>query len=227
MFPGIPAAGSPAAPGGHGAAGIVLRAAVFIDGFNLYHAIKELGEPHLKWVNLYALSERLIRQNETLVQVVWCTAAHKNPSKQLRWREFRKAVEHFGVTTMVGHFTEEKRTCDRGHIYDQPTEKEGDVNLAIALISDAHLDKYDVAYLVTADSDQLATVKMFNLRFPNKRIISVAPPGRPHSKAIIQHSHGNKAIKRDTIAQCLLPGPTIIVDGTLIASRPPNYAPPA
>lgn len=28
------------------------RVAIFIDGFNLYHGLCELGQDHLKWVNL-------------------------------------------------------------------------------------------------------------------------------------------------------------------------------
>lgn len=47
MSSGINAVGLPAAHGGLGAA-VSLRAAVYIDGFNLYHAIDDLKEPHLK-----------------------------------------------------------------------------------------------------------------------------------------------------------------------------------
>jgi len=227
MSSSIPTAGLPAVPGGPRAAGIVLRAAVYIDGFNLYHAIDDLGAAHLKWLNLWDLSKRLIRRGERLELVVWCTAIHRKHTKaMLRWREYRKAVEHVGVTCREGHFTEEPRRCPEGHTYFQPTEKEGDVNTAISLISDAHLDKYDVAYLVSADSDQLGTVKLFRERFPGKEIISVAPPGRSHSKAVIEHSHGTRTIRREVIENCLFEGPTIIHNGVLIAKRPSEYAPP-
>lgn len=228
MSSDIDAAGSPVAPGGLSVAGSVFRAAVFIDGFNLYHAIDDLNVPHLKWVNLHALSEKFIRHRDQLEFVVWCTAVNKNNlQKMLRWREFKKAQEGVGVIPLEGHFTEEPRRCPKGHDYFHPTEKQGDVNVAIRLISDAHLDLYDVAYLVTADSDQVATVKMFRERFPDKEIISVAPPGRSHSKAIIDHSHETKVIKKEAIESSLFEGPTIIQDGTLVARRPANYDPPA
>jgi len=227
MSCGIDAVGLPAAPGGPRAAGSVLRAAVYIDGFNLYHAIADLGAPHLKWLDLKALSTRLIRRGEALSRVVWCTAVNtRNQHKMLRWREYRKALEWTGVVPMIGHFTEEPRRCDRGHDYFHSTEKEGDVNLALGVISDGHLDVYDVAYLVSADSDQVATVKMFRERLPNKQIVSVAPPGRSHSKAIIERAHAVKAIRREAIETCLFAGPTIIDGGRLIATRPAQYAPP-
>ena len=222
----IPAAGSPVAPGGPRAAGTVLRAAVYIDGFNLYHAIDDLGAPHLKWLNLGALSERIIRKGEALERVVWCSAVNtKNTQRMLRWRAYRKAQETVGVIVMQGHFTEEPRRCDRGHNYFHPTEKEGDVNLAISLISDAHLGLCDVAYMVTADSDQVATARLFRIRFPDKQIVSVAPPGRRHSKEIIASCHDTRSIRRDVIENCLFPGPTIIRNGQLVAARPAEYEP--
>ena len=144
----------------------------------------------------------------------------------LRWREFRKAQLSVGVICAEGHFIEEPRQCHHGHNYMHPTEKAGDVNLAIHIISDAHLDKFDVAYLVTADSDQVATAKMFRERFPGKQIVSVAPPGRSHSKEIIQHVHDFRVIDRATIEACQFQGATIIKDGVRVAKRPSEYAPP-
>ncbi|MEI9412013.1 NYN domain-containing protein [Mesorhizobium salmacidum] len=225
MCDDINAVGLPAAHGGLGAA-VSLRSAVYIDGFNLYHAVDNLGVPHLKWVNYDALSKRIIRRDETLVRVVWCTAVNtKNVAKMLRWREFRNAQLSVGVVCAEGHFVEEPRRCHDGHDYLHPTEKAGDVNLAIHLISDAHLDRFDVAYLVTADSDQVATAKMFRERFPDKQIISVAPPGRSHSKEILPHVHDTRSIERATIEACQFEGAVIVVNGERVAKRPPQYAP--
>lgn len=221
----INAVGLPAAHGGLGAA-VPLRAAVYIDGFNLYHAIDDLGDPTLKWVNLHSLAAAILRRGETLERVVWCTAVNKkNHAKLLRWREFRKAQLSAGVICAEGHFTEEPRRCHHGHDYLHPTEKEGDVNLAINLVSDAHLDRFDVAYLITADSDQVATAKLMRERFPAKQVVSVAPPNRRHSKEIIAHVHATRSITVDAIRSCLFSGPTIIKDGVLIARRPDTYAP--
>src|SRR5690606_35598075 len=115
MSSGINAVGLPAAHGGIGAA-VFLLAAVYIDGVNHYDAIDDLKENHLKWVNFDALARRIIRRDETLVRVVWCTAVNKNNvQKMLRWREFRKAQISVGVVCVEGHFTEEPRRCHRNH----------------------------------------------------------------------------------------------------------------
>jgi hypothetical protein len=43
-----------------------MRVACYIDGFNFYHALDDLAKPHLKWVDLWALSASLCRPGETL-----------------------------------------------------------------------------------------------------------------------------------------------------------------
>ena len=48
------------------------RIAIYYDGFNLYHALCDLKANHLKWVNLWQLSELLIsRRSQSLVSVVY------------------------------------------------------------------------------------------------------------------------------------------------------------
>jgi hypothetical protein len=36
------------------------KIAVYVDGFNLYHGIKNLNKPYLKWLNLRSLAEKFI-----------------------------------------------------------------------------------------------------------------------------------------------------------------------
>jgi hypothetical protein len=113
------------------------RAAFYIDGFNLYHAIDDLGQPHLKWLNLWKLGALLIpQQSQTLVRMVWCTAIRtKDAAAMLRHRTLIKALTTTGVVHIEGHFSKEDRECKQcGNVWQAPIEKEGDVNLAISLI---------------------------------------------------------------------------------------------
>lgn len=50
------------------------RVTVYVDGFNLYHALDDLNQDHLKWLNLWSLSEKLISGNETLTEVKYFSA---------------------------------------------------------------------------------------------------------------------------------------------------------
>lgn len=205
------------------------RAAFYIDGFNLYHAIDDLAQPHLKWLDLWFLCQRLIDpRTETLTRVLWCTATITDDvPKMLRHRAYLKALESTGVIAVEGHFIREEYDCDHCQkSWWKRTEKEGDVNVAINLISDAHRDLYDVAYLLTADSDQAATAKMLRETFAPKRLISVAPPGRQHSKHILQYAHGSKAISIPDLESSVFLGKTVLRGGAYVCDRPDAYAPP-
>jgi hypothetical protein len=59
--------------------------------------------------------------------------------------------------------------------------------LALAVLDDAYRDVFDVAYIITADSDQAATARLFKRRFPRKQFVSIVPPGMEASKAIRLH----------------------------------------
>jgi hypothetical protein len=197
------------------------RVAVYVDGFNFFHALDDFGENHLKWLDLWALSLRLVGQQADLKRVLWCSAKHPHREKAARWTSYRDALIARGVTLAEGNFTR----------YEPIEEKEGDVHLALHLMLDAVDDVFDIAYLVTADSDQAATARLFKERFGSgpspKKIISVAPPNRTHSRNILEQAPETpKVINKADIEECLLPerlrGPT----GRMI-QRPMRYAPPS
>lgn len=63
-----------------------IRAALYIDGFNLYHAIDDLKEPFLKWVNYWKIGETIIpSKSQRLVAVTYCTAFYPGDSGK-KWR---------------------------------------------------------------------------------------------------------------------------------------------
>jgi hypothetical protein len=205
------------------------RAALYVDGFNLYHAIDDLHQNHLKWLNLWKLGELLIpSQSEVLVKVVYCTAIRSDdPQKMIRHRTYIRALEAVGVTCLKGHFSKEERSCRQCFArWQAPVEKQGDVNLAITLIDDAHTGVFDHAYLITADSDQAATVRLLCERFPTKQLTTVSPPGRTHCKEILAYTPRKIALNVAHLARSLFPK-HVIVDGRLIVSRDPAYDPPA
>lgn len=207
-----------------------LRSAFYIDGFNLYHAVADLGEPFLKWCNLRRLSEILIpSQSEQLVRVTYCSAFYPGEA-QKRWRheQYMNALRNTDVNVVLGHFIKEPRNCwSCGATWHHPTEKETDINIAINIIEDAYNDIYDKIYLVTADSDQASTARFLARVFPNKPLVTVAPPGRNFSAAILQHAQGGKIkLNRDHFERALLP-PFVLKEGRPAARRPREYDPPA
>lgn len=203
-------------------------------GFNLYHALDALKQPHLKWLNLFALGSRILNRNqETLVKVRYCTAlkpAQHAVEKNRRHRECITALKWFNVKVHEGHFISDDVDCRQcGHVWQSPKEKETDVNIALLLFDDAYQDEFDVAYLLTADSDQGATARMLKKRLPKKRLVSVVPPGMEASKAIMTHADQRYKLNADLIEECLLPGVEHDPrrNGAVAFQRPAEYAPPA
>lgn len=205
---------------------MTIRAAFYIDGFNAYHAIDDLKKQHLKWLSWAAVGQLVIpKKSETLTKVVVCTALKTtDPGKLRRHRSYLAALASEGVVCLCGHFTNESRQCKScGASWWAPVEKQGDVNLAIAVIADAYDDVFDHCYLVTADSDQAATAKLFKARFPKKKLTTVVVTGRSHSKEILSYADAKMTISVDSMERCLFPA---IINGAQAVARPSEYKPP-
>lgn len=205
-----------------------LRAALYVDGFNLYHALDDLRQPHLKWLNLAAVGRLLVAgRPEDIVRIVFCTAIRTDdPTRITRHRAYVRALEGVGVVVLRGYFAEEQRRCRSCEaIWMHPSEKEGDTSLAITVIDDAHRDRFDVAYLVTADGDQAPVARMIRDGFPEKRLVTVAPPNRSHNFKIRDAAHSRSSITPELAERCLFPRGPLDAAGNLVV-RPAEYDPP-
>ncbi|MGK7654441.1 NYN domain-containing protein [Roseovarius sp. B08] len=206
---------------------IPVSAAFYIDGFNLYHGIKDLGKDHLKWINYWKLAQLLIPQvSEELVKVVYCTAYYPDDeAKKERHRRFLNVQERCGVTVKKGHYAHERRDCGHcgGHWW-HPTEKQGDINVAINMIRDAGLGTFEHGYLLTSDSDQAATAKMIREELPDIKLTTVRPPSKNFSKHIMEFAHNKMSIKEGHLERCVLPARIPTRVGAV--QRPAEYDPP-
>jgi uncharacterized LabA/DUF88 family protein len=155
---------------------------VYIDGFNLYHAIDELNDDSLKWVDLWKLSENILNRYQTLGEVKYFSAyATWRPDSYKRHRDYVTALQSRGVCAIMGRFKERRLTCKAlcKQVFLTHEEKETDVNIGAHLIADALQNKFDTALVVTADTDLAAVVKLARtIVSEEKRIATVAPPRR-------------------------------------------------
>lgn len=207
-----------------------MRGALYVDGFNLYHAINDLCLPHLKWLNLWKLGEVIGRGHaKTLEKAVFCTAFFPGDhGKRVRHEAYVAALALAGVETRLGHTTKEPMECARhgcGHKWDAPREKQTDINVALSIYEDACHDLYDIALIVTADTDQVATLRAVRARFPLKRTMIVFPPGRPSSKHLRDHADYTFSLTAEHIDACVFPA-IVVKEGHRTILRPREYAPP-
>jgi hypothetical protein len=200
------------------------RVLVYIDGFNLYHAISDLRDPALKWLNLWSLSKSLVLAGEQLSGVKYFSAfATWMPGPYFRHRQYVKALECVGVQPILGRFKEKPRECKAcGARWTSHEEKETDVNIAINLVQDAILDKFDRAIIVSADSDLAPAIALAKFHGPSKRIFVAAPPGR---FAYARDLNPRIEITRGRIAKHLLAATVNSADGMVRVFRPTEYDP--
>jgi hypothetical protein len=183
------------------------RAAFYIDGFNLFHAVDAYKRPYLHWLNLKALGRSIAPQSEVVKRVVWCSAFRPAAKSKLKAHEdYMRALQAQGVVCRIGHFVHAMDNCNScGHSWQLSVEKQGDVNLALSIAADAEDNLFDVCYLITADGDHAATARYLKERFPKKKLVLVTPPGRRHNRHIERLADACIEIEMWQLEAALLP----------------------
>ena len=195
------------------------RAAFYIDGFNLYHALDKLEQPSLKWVNHWSLAESYLRPDDSLESVKFYTAVLTwERGKQARHKTYLVALRAMGCDVVESRFAKVNKHCRVMNRYcSRHEEKQTDVAIATDMIADAVNDLYDTAYLVTADSDQVPTLRALKRLFPNKRLVLISPPGGERGArelgalADSRLEMGPNRIKANKLPEKIMVGRTAIV----------------
>ena len=211
------------------AAPVLKRVAVYIDGFNLYHAIDEIGRPHLKWLDLMALAKSLLRKNEDLVKVAYFSAyATWLPGPYNRHLAYTAALRLAGVELHMARFKEADASCRKcGATWKSHEEKETDVHVALTILEDALDDSFDRAIIISADSDYVPVVRKVRQRRPEKEVFLAIPPKRfSRARDLVKVCTGNFQIPASRVEMCLLPAVVSDANGAIVARRPAQYDPP-
>ena len=90
-----------------------------------------------------------------------------------------------------------------------------------ALLSDAFDDSFDVALVMSGDSDLTTPIRRVRERFPNKRVIVAFPPRR-HSAELKRVANGHLVIGEDKLRASQLPDTITKPDGFVLA-RPASW----
>jgi uncharacterized LabA/DUF88 family protein len=104
-------------------------------------------------------------------------------------------------------------------------EKQSDVNFAIHLLHQAHIDGFDKAFLVTADSDLCPVIDLVLDNFPEKELVILTPPNRYQIAREIRSKVTTVKIKQKHLIASLLSEEVHDSAGQLICTRPKEYTP--
>jgi uncharacterized LabA/DUF88 family protein len=211
------------------------RVVVYIDGFNLYHAIHDLNQPHLKWLNLLALGKLLVRAKTQRLEAVNYFSAFANhfqntpdEPKLRRHRAYVLALEAKGVRCQMGNFAKRNwwfKAKNYRARWRRHEEKQTDVAIGVHLMRDAFLDQFDRALIVSCDADLIPAFAAVKAEFPSKELITVAPPQRPHHRDLLRVADDHLVIKVSQLERALF-GRRVVKNGKCVAYRPTSYRPP-
>ncbi|MCO5139966.1 MULTISPECIES: NYN domain-containing protein [unclassified Shinella] len=173
-----------------------MRAIFYIDGFNFYY-LRTRWQPQFKWLNMKALADEIVPAGTTVSAVKYYTAPvsgkidHDAPLRQQKLLSALRTVPE--VSIYNGRFlyaekwaglVQPPRAKPDGYnwalpapavVYVAKTEEKGsDVNLGVHLVRDAFLNLFDVAYVVTNDTDLVEPIRIVTQEV-GKQVCIVAP----------------------------------------------------
>jgi len=202
------------------------KTAFIVDGFNLYHSIREARFDHpgltAKWLNLSDLCNSylpLIGKDARLEGVYYFTAFayHLNdPGVIARHKDYIKCLEDTGVQVSLSRFKEKQITCEFcKKVFIRHEEKETDVAVASKLLELVYTDCCDTVVLITGDTDLAPAVKLVKQARPEKKVIFAFPYGRKNTQ-LSQLAPDSFKIKAQTYANHQFVNPYILKDGTSV-----------
>lgn len=207
-----------------------MKAYVYVDGLNLYYgAVKDTS---YKWLNIAELC-RLLLPNDQILQIKYYTAIVNarpdDPGAPTRQQFYLRALRTIpNLSIYFGHFLTQKRWLPlvsprkkgpkKVQVY-KTEEKGSDVNLATHLVRDGFKREYEVAVLITNDSDLLEPIRVVRheLGFP----VALLNPHPKPSMALLPLVTFIKQIRRGQLGRCQFPGTMTDKDGTF--SKPTGW----
>ena len=212
------------------------RVIAYIDGFNLYHGLREAKLRRYYWLNLRALAENLLRPGQQLVLTKYFTArisgawagdppdrAKYLNAERKRQSDFLEALDTLSdFKRYEGHFLGKAIKCRAcGASWRTHEEKMTDVQIATEMLTDAFEDRFDAALLLSADSDLVPPTLAVQRMFPAKRIVVAFPPARS-SVELGRAASASFTIGRRKLALSCFPDEVRKPDGYVLR-RPANW----
>lgn len=164
---------------------------LYIDGFNLYYGALK-GTPY-KWLDLATLCQRLLPK-DSIQHIYYYTARvsarPQNPSAPVDQQIYLRALRTIpNLSITYGHFLTHPVAMilsgsnpPKKVWVDKTEEKGSDVNLAAHLLRDAFQKRFELAVLITNDSDLAEPVRIVRqeLGLP----VGILNPHQYHSQVL-------------------------------------------
>ena len=204
------------------------RTAFLVDGFNLYHSLKEaqraLGGRSTRWLDLRSFCSSYlshIGRTARLGPIGYYSALARHrladdPQATTRHLEYITCLRATGVVPQLAKFKRKESPCPHcGLMIRRYEEKETDVAIAVGLIELFHQAQCDIAVVVTGDSDITPAVRTAASLFPDRPVLACFPYNRQSLELKEVVSVAFQATK-EAYARHQFPDPFILPDGRRI-----------
>jgi uncharacterized LabA/DUF88 family protein len=195
---------------------MTLRTYVYVDGFNLYYGCLR-GTPY-RWLDLEKLARHLLPPRKH--EIRWIkyytariSARPSDPQQPTRQQTYLRALGTLPrVKIFYGHYLAHvvrmplafPRPGGPTHVEVIKTEEKGsDVNLATHLVADAFEGRFDVAVLVTNDSDLQEPVRY--VRAELHKVVGILNPHPVPAAALQRVASFTKQIRKGVLEASQLP----------------------
>ena len=207
----------------------LIRTIVYVDSFNLYYGA--LKGTLCKWLNLENLFELILPRND-IRAIKYFTAkmestTHK-PSRATNQQLYLRALEtlprveiHFGrfLTTTTRAALADPTARPRTVEVIKTEEKGSDVNLGSHLLLDAFDDAFDLAVVVSNDSDLLLPIQWVRQRF--KKRVGILNPHRKPAQSLKSNSDWMWPLRRGPLSGAQFPEELKDANGSF--RKPPTW----
>ena len=208
------------------------RTNVYIDGFNLYYGAIRGTRYH--WLDLAELCRRLLPGHK-IHRIRYYTARVKarpnDPGQAVRQQMYLRALRTIpNLSIHYGHFLSHPTEMPLAGPPGTPSvrvrvikteEKGSDVNLATHLIHDGHQDDFDVAVVISNDSDLLEPIRI--VRRELEKPVGVISPHKSPSVVLRKEATFVKTIRKGALAGSQFPHTLTDANGTF--RSPPDWQP--
>ena len=211
---------------------IVNRTVFLVDGFNLYHSLRDVDRGHghsLRWLDLNALCSSLLHAVPgrcELAGVVYFSALARHmeaarPGTVARHLRYVDALQATGVETILGHFKRRRVRCPScGRVRDRWEEKQTDVGIAVRLMKLAATGACERILVVSGDTDLVPAISEARSTWPAR--IGVAFPARRANAQLRAAADWTVNLDAGSYARHQFPAVVMGRDGTGIR-RPGNW----
>lgn len=204
------------------------RTNLYVDGFNLYYGC--IKDTPYRWLNLAELFHHIfphlflhrIRYFTALIrptpsdpqklqrQLTYLRALQTLPNLSIHYGDFLSRPRHMPLLDENGEASQLVRV-----MYTE--EKGSDVNLATYLLVDGYESDYDIAIVISNDSDLVEPVRIVTERL-HLRVGILNPHNRP-SYELRQVATFYRKIRRSALAASQFPPVLYDEDGTIIKPK--------